>query len=37
MAMDAYHAHDFTDYFQLLKVNGEWRIVGKLFHADAQT
>lgn len=37
MAMDAYHAHDFTDYFQLLKINGEWQIVSKLFHADAQS
>lgn len=37
MAMDAYHAHDFTDYFQLLKTDGRWLIVSKLFHADAQS
>ncbi len=36
MAMDAYHAHDFADYFQLLKVDGRWWIVSKLFHADQQ-
>ena len=37
LAMDAYHAHDFYDCFQLLKVEGQWRIVSKLFHADPQT
>ncbi|MGH9803168.1 MAG: nuclear transport factor 2 family protein [Blastocatellia bacterium] len=36
MAMDAYHAHDFMDYFQLLKVDGRWWIVSKLFHANPQ-
>lgn len=36
MAMDAYHAHDFMDYFQLLKVEDRWWIVSKLFHADPQ-
>jgi len=36
MAMDGYHEHDFTDYFQLLKVDGRWWIVSKLFHADPQ-
>jgi hypothetical protein len=24
----------FTDYMTLLKINGEWRIVSKVFHAD---
>jgi len=37
MAMDGYHEHDFTDYFQLLKVDGRWWIVSKLFHADPQS
>lgn len=36
MAMDGYHEHDFMDYFQLLKVDGRWWIVSKLFHADPQ-
>jgi len=36
MAMDAYHAHDFMDYFQLLKVDDRWWLVSKLFHADPQ-
>lgn len=36
MAMDGYHKHDFTDYFQLLKIDGRWWIVSKLFHADPQ-
>jgi hypothetical protein len=36
MAMDGYHDHDFMDYFQMLKVDGWWWIVSKLFHADPQ-
>jgi hypothetical protein len=36
MAMDGYHEHDFMDYFQMLKVDGRWWIVSKLFHADPQ-
>lgn len=36
LAMDSYHSHDFMDYFQLLKVDGQWSIVSKLFHADPQ-
>jgi hypothetical protein len=36
MAMDSYHAHDFVDYFQLLKVENRWWIVNKLFHATPQ-
>lgn len=36
MVMDSYHEHDFVDYFQLLKVDGRWWIVSKLFHADPQ-
>jgi hypothetical protein len=33
MAMEPYHEHDFVDYFQLLKVDGRWWIVSKLFDA----
>jgi hypothetical protein len=33
MAMDSYHGHDFTDYFQLLKIEDRWWIVSKTFHA----
>ncbi len=36
MAMDSYHEHDFTDYFQMLKVDGRWWIVSKTFHANAK-
>jgi hypothetical protein len=37
MEMDGYHEHDFTDYFQLLTVDGRWWVVSKLFHADPQS
>ena len=37
LAMDAYHAHDFLDSFQLLKAEGRWWIVSKLFQADPRT
>ncbi|MBI1761752.1 MAG: nuclear transport factor 2 family protein [Acidobacteria bacterium] len=37
LAMDAYHAHDFLDFFQLLKAEGRWWIVSKLFQADPQS
>lgn len=36
MAMDSYHQHDFTDFFQLVKIEGRWWIVSKLFHAAPQ-
>jgi hypothetical protein len=36
MAMEPYHEHDFVDYFQLLKIDGRWWIVSKLFHAEPQ-
>jgi hypothetical protein len=26
----------FTDYMSLLKVNGEWKIVNKIFHREAK-
>ncbi|KIL11134.1 nuclear transport factor 2 family protein [Bacillus sp. Je.9.29.b] len=28
---DAY-GESYTDYHQLLKVNGEWKVIGKVFH-----
>ena len=34
VAMDFYHGAQWTDFFQLLKVEGRWWIVSKLFHAD---
>jgi hypothetical protein len=37
MAMEPYHEHDFVDYFQLLKVDGRWWIVSKLFDAVPQS
>ena len=37
LVMDAYHGHDFMDCFQLLKVEGRWWIVSKLFHADPRS
>ena len=27
-----YPTHRFTDYFNLLKIDGQWRIVSKIFH-----
>ena len=27
-----YLAHDFVDYFSMIKVEGEWKIVNKTFH-----
>ncbi|MDP9193962.1 MAG: nuclear transport factor 2 family protein [Acidobacteriota bacterium] len=30
----AYPAVTFTDYMALLKIDGEWKIVNKMFHAD---
>jgi len=27
----------FTDYMSLLKVDGEWKIVNKTFHAEPRT
>ena len=37
LAMDTYHAHDFVDHFQLLKVEDRWWIICKLFQADPQS
>ncbi len=37
LAMDAYQAHDFYDSIQSLLIEGQWRIVSKLFHAEPQT
>jgi len=29
--MNGYHEHDFTDYFQLLKGDGRWRMLLRLW------
>jgi hypothetical protein len=29
-----YPAVTFTDYMALLKIDGEWKLVNKMFHAD---
>ncbi len=34
IAMDYYHGAQWTDFFQLIKVEGRWWIVSKLFHSD---
>ena len=31
-----YPTTKFTDYFALLKVNGEWKIVNKIFHREVK-
>jgi hypothetical protein len=32
---DNWTGHKFTDFFNLLKVNGEWKIMNKVFHLHA--
>jgi hypothetical protein len=32
---DNWTGHKFTDFFTLLKVNGEWKIMNKVFHLHA--
>ncbi len=32
---DNWAGHKFTDFFTLLKVNGEWKIMNKVFHLHA--
>ena len=32
---DNWTGHKFTDFFTLLKVNGEWKIINKVFHLHA--
>ncbi|MEP7272587.1 MAG: nuclear transport factor 2 family protein [Acidobacteriota bacterium] len=32
MELDNWTGHQFTDLFTLLKVNGEWKIMNKVFH-----
>lgn len=29
---EGYLAHDFVDYFSLMKIDGDWKIVNKIFH-----
>lgn len=33
--VDHWHEHRFTDMFNLLKVDGKWTIVNKIFHTHA--
>ncbi len=32
---DNWTGHKFTDFFTLLKINGEWKIMNKVFHLHA--
>lgn len=32
LEMDNWTGHRFTDFFTLLKVDGEWKIMNKVFH-----
>jgi hypothetical protein len=32
-----YLSHDFVDYFSLLKIDGQWKIVNKTFHGRPST
>ena len=32
---DNWHGHRFTDLFTLLKVDGEWKIISKVFHVHS--
>ena len=33
--VDNWHEHRFTDMFNLLKVDGKWTVVNKIFHTHA--
>ena len=35
LELDDWTGHKFTDLFTLLKVNGEWKIMNKVFHLHA--
>ena len=35
LRLDNWTGHDFTDMFTLLKTNGEWKIMNKVFHLHA--
>ena len=35
LELDNWTGHKFTDLFTLLKVNGEWKIMNKVFHLHA--
>ena len=32
LEINNWHGHRFTDLFTLLKINGEWKIISKVFH-----
>jgi hypothetical protein len=33
---DNWTGHRFTDFFNVLKINGQWKIMNKIFHLHAQ-
>jgi hypothetical protein len=33
---DNWTGHRFTDFFNVLKINGQWKIINKIFHLHAQ-
>ena len=37
LELDNWTGHRFTDLFTLLKVDGEWKIMNKVFHLHAET
>ena len=36
LELDNWTGHRFTDFFTLLKVDGEWKIMNKVFHLHAE-
>lgn len=36
LELDNWAGHRFTDFFTLLKVDGEWKIMNKVFHLHAE-
>ena len=37
LEIDNWTGHRFTDFFTLLKVDGEWKIINKVFHLHSET
>ena len=37
LELDNWTGHRFTDFFTLLKVDGEWKIMNKVFHLHAES
>jgi len=36
LEIENWHGHRFTDLFTLLKFNGEWKIISKVFHVHGE-